>query len=188
MYAVGAYIAIAKPEQNKKTELGGGGIAAMFFFYLWTAFYTPSWNGNPWIINAEIFDQHIRNLTQTSCAANNWFWNFMISRFTPQMFTAMGYGVYMFFASLMFLSIPYVYFLIPETKNVPLEDMDLLFAKGRRPWRAHREVMEIVTRRNGVAKTSDDDRNEDIENLSVSENFKGLSPAIASSPENSCTC
>ena len=43
------------------------------------------------------------------------------------MFLTMGYGVYFFFASLMILSIPFVYFLIPETKSVPLEAMDRLF-------------------------------------------------------------
>jgi hypothetical protein len=43
------------------------------------------------------------------------------------MFLKMSYGVYMFFACLMLLSIPYVYFLIPETKGIPLEKMDELF-------------------------------------------------------------
>jgi len=43
------------------------------------------------------------------------------------MFLKMGYGVYFFFASLMILSIPFVYYLIPETKGVPLERMDELF-------------------------------------------------------------
>ena len=43
------------------------------------------------------------------------------------MFLTMGYGVYFFFASLMLLSIPFVYFLIPETKSIPLERMDDLF-------------------------------------------------------------
>jgi hypothetical protein len=43
------------------------------------------------------------------------------------MFLAMGYGVYFFFASLMLLSIPFVYFLVPETKSIPLERMDDLF-------------------------------------------------------------
>lgn len=66
-------------------------------------------------------------LGQASAAANNWFWNFIISRFTPQMFLTMSYGVYFFFASLMLLSIIFVYFLIPETKSIPLEAMDRLF-------------------------------------------------------------
>ena len=38
-----------------------------------------------------------------------------------------GCGVYFFFASMMVLSIFFVYFLIPETKAVPLEHMDRLF-------------------------------------------------------------
>jgi hypothetical protein len=37
-----------------------GGIAAIFFFYLWTVFYTPSWNGTPWVLNSEMFDQNVR--------------------------------------------------------------------------------------------------------------------------------
>jgi hypothetical protein len=39
-----------------------------------------------------------------------------------------GEGVYFFFASMMILSIPFVFFLIPETKGIPLESMDRLFS------------------------------------------------------------
>lgn len=131
MWFIGAYIKLSNSganANNPNAKLSSGGIAAIFFFYLWTAFYTPSWNGTPWVINSEMYSQNTRSLGQASAAANNWFWNFIISRFTPQMFNAMGYGVYFFFASLMILSIPFVYFLIPETKSVPLEHMDELFA------------------------------------------------------------
>lgn len=34
---------------------------------------------------------------------------FIIARFTPQMFLAMSYGVYLFFATFMILSIAFVY-------------------------------------------------------------------------------
>ena len=74
-----------------------------------------------------MFDPNMRSLAQACAAASNWLWNFLISRFTPQMFTAMGYGVYFFFASLMMCSIVFVYFLVPETKGIPLESMDALF-------------------------------------------------------------
>jgi hypothetical protein len=43
------------------------------------------------------------------------------------MFNSMSYGVYFLFASVMLLSVPFVYFLLPETKSVPLEAMDRLF-------------------------------------------------------------
>lgn len=61
LWIVGGYIKIAKPENNPVgTELDSGGIAAIFFFYLWTAFYTPSWNGTPWVINSvSSFPSHI---------------------------------------------------------------------------------------------------------------------------------
>ncbi|CAO2658631.1 Nn.00g063540.m01.CDS01 [Neocucurbitaria sp. VM-36] len=130
MWFIGAYIKISNPASKAgqpDAKLTSGGIAAVFFFYLWTAFYTPSWNGTPWVINSEMFSQQTRSLGQASAAANNWFWNFIISRFTPQMFLKMGYGVYFFFASLMIISVPFVYFLIPETKGIPLERMDELF-------------------------------------------------------------
>jgi len=88
-----------------------------------------------------MFDQNTRSLGQASAAANNWFWNFIISRFTPQMFLKMGYGVYFFFASLMILSVIFVYFLVPETKSIPLEAMDRLF-QVRPVQKANQVVME----------------------------------------------
>ena len=86
MYIIGGYLG-SKPQvdPDNPVPLGSGGIAAVFFFYLYTAFYTPSWNGTPWVLNSEIFDQQVRGLGQASAAASNWFWNFIISRFTPQM-------------------------------------------------------------------------------------------------------
>ncbi|GAB7349872.1 hypothetical protein MBLNU459_g0568t1 [Dothideomycetes sp. NU459] len=146
MWIIGGYIAKAGVHKTTSTGLSSGGIAAIFFFYLWTAFYTPSWNGTPWVLNSEMFDQNTRSLGQASAAANNWFWNFIISRFTPQMFLHMGpsgCGVYFFFASMMILSIFFVYFLIPETKSIPLENMDRLFEV--KPVRnANKIVMEEV--------------------------------------------
>jgi hypothetical protein len=57
------------------------------------------------------------------------------------MFLTMSYGVYMFFACLMLLSIPYVYFLIPETKGIPLEKMDELF-EIKPTFKAHKIMLQ----------------------------------------------
>jgi len=57
-----------------------------------------------------------------------------------------GCGVYFFFASMMIASIVFVYFLVPETKGLPLEDMDRLFSI--RPVRgAHAIVLEEARER-----------------------------------------
>ncbi|PNY29124.1 Quinate permease [Tolypocladium capitatum] len=142
MWFIGAYIKIAGAGASQtNSSLSSGGIAAIFFFYLWTVFYTPSWNGTPWVINSEMFDQNTRSLGQANAAANNWFWNFIIARFTEQMFNAWGYGVYFFFASLMILSVAFVFFCVPETKSLPLEAMDRLF-RLKPTWRANEILME----------------------------------------------
>lgn len=49
MWIIGAYILSAGVDPDSTASLSSGGIAAIFFFYLWTAFYTPSWNGTPWV-------------------------------------------------------------------------------------------------------------------------------------------
>jgi MFS family permease len=82
MWYIGAYINIAgtQSSNNPNAKLTGAGISAIFFFYLWTSFYTPSWNGTPWVLNSEMFDQNTRALGQASAAASNWvcfdrFWS-----------------------------------------------------------------------------------------------------------------
>jgi hypothetical protein len=70
MWYIAAYIKIADPANhpNKSGSLSSGGISAIFFFYLWTVFYTPSWNGTPWVINSEMYSQQTRSLGQAFAA------------------------------------------------------------------------------------------------------------------------
>lgn len=71
------------------------------------------------------------------------------------MFNAWGYGVYFFFASMMILSVLFVWFFIPETKGLPLEAMDRLFAT-KPTWRAHAILMEEL--RHGEEDNEDNSR------------------------------
>ncbi|EKV07801.1 General substrate transporter [Penicillium digitatum] len=142
MWVIGAYICVVKPEDNPSTSLNGGGIAAIFFFYLWTAVYTPTWNGTPWVINSEFFDPNFRSLAQAATTASNWLFNFLVSRFTEQMFAKMHYGTYFFFAALSFLAFFFAFFLIPETGGIPLEKVDRLF-ECKPVWRAN-EILKAA--------------------------------------------
>ncbi|GAA5849546.1 hypothetical protein JCM9279_007265 [Rhodotorula babjevae] len=148
MFIVGGYIAIGKPQNKTTSSLDSGGVAAIFFLYLWTTFYALTWNGTPWVVNAEAFPGSVRQVTQCLAATSNWLWNFAIARATPTMFEQMGgggYGVYIFFACFTAMSIPFVFFLLPETKNVPLEEMDRLFLDSR-PWSANKRVLAELRR------------------------------------------
>ncbi|KAH8882186.1 general substrate transporter [Thozetella sp. PMI_491] len=140
MWVIGTYVCVVQPTEHPQDHLSGSGIAAIVFFYLWTAVYTPTWNGTPWVINSEFFDPNFRSLASGATTASNWLFNFLVSRFTEQMFEAMGYGVYFFFASLSLLAFFFAFFLIPETSHVPLEKIDRLF-EIKPVWRAHGTLM-----------------------------------------------
>lgn len=127
MLAIAVYIAVAKPTQNPG-EMGSAGRFAIACFYIWTAFYGSTWNGTPWVVGSEIFPQQSRTLGMACMAASNWLYNFAISMGTPKAFENIGWGFYLFFSCFMLFSIPYVYFVLPETKGIPLEHMDRLFA------------------------------------------------------------
>jgi hypothetical protein len=60
------------------------------------------------------------------------------------MFATMGFGVYFFFASLMLCAAVFVFFLVPETKGIPLEAMDKLFSGDYPARRAHKAVLNLV--------------------------------------------
>jgi hypothetical protein len=60
------------------------------------------------------------------------------------MFDTMYYGVYFFFASMMLCAAVFVFFLVPETKSIPLEKMDRLFDGGIPARKAHKIVLAEV--------------------------------------------
>ncbi len=72
MYYIAAYIAIANPSGSSGGSVDAGGRSAVAAFYIWTLFYSPTWNGTPWVIGAEMFPQHVRTFTQACMAASNW--------------------------------------------------------------------------------------------------------------------
>ncbi|GJN94677.1 hypothetical protein Rhopal_007768-T1 [Rhodotorula paludigena] len=180
MAVLAGYIGVANPAANPTSTLPPGGIAAMAFFYLWTAFYAVSWNGTPWVVNSESFPGAVRQVTQCLAATSNWLWNFVISRATPTMFLKMGhggYGVYIFFCLMQVASIPFCIFLLPETRNIPLEEMDRLFAQ-RNVWNANKIVMAELRRehelgtRNGPSYLKPSASQEQIEHASSKDDEK----------------
>lgn len=142
-YYIGAYIKIAEPAARLASgdfHMDAGGRAAQAMLYIWTIFYGMSWNGTPWVINSEIFSQDIRTLTQAINSASNWFWAFVIGRWTGQAINAIGYGLYFIFAGCSTVFPLVIYFFYPETKGVPLEAIDHLFEVPA--WRAREYALK----------------------------------------------
>lgn len=159
-YYIGAYIHIADPAARLAkgdTSMDSGGRAALAALYLWTIFYGVSWNGTPWAINSEIFPQDIRTLTQAINSCSNWFWAFVMGRWTGEAIAAIGAGLYFIFAACSTVFPIVVYLLYPETKNVPLEAMDYLFEVPA--WKAHKYALVKFNQEfeNGLSHQSEDE-------------------------------
>lgn len=145
MWYVGAYVKIADPASriaSGNNQMDSGGRASLALLYLWTCGYGLSLSGTPWVWNSEVFDANIRTATSAINAASNWFWAFILARFTNQMINSMKYGIFFFFAALQDVLIPVFWALYPETKNIPIEYMDELFKY--KAWNAHEKVLDKI--------------------------------------------
>jgi hypothetical protein len=125
MWFIGSYIKIAKP--GTSGTLTAGGYAAVTFIYIFAVGFCFSYAGVPWIYCAEIFPLNIRGTGMALCTATHWLFNFVIARSVPYMVSNIGYGTYFVFATCLTLSIPFVYFCVPETNGLSLEEIDVLF-------------------------------------------------------------
>jgi len=128
---VGAYVKIGHPAGqaasalSESTKQGGNAATAMIMLY--SAFWSFGANGLPWIITSEIYPLGIRGLCGAYAAMCQWLWQFVITKTTPFIFAAMGWGVWIFFAACLALSAVWAFFFLPETKGLRLDEMDELF-------------------------------------------------------------
>lgn len=84
-------------------------------------------NGLPWIISAEIFPSSLRSISGPFAGMSVWLWTFIVTKALPEMFSSMGYGVYIFFATCLIAASVYAFFFIHETKGLRVDQMDELF-------------------------------------------------------------
>ena len=154
---------------NALSEAGRGGsatgIVSAIFLFVFNSFFAVGWLGMTWLYPAEIVPLRIRapsNGLSTSAnvsrppplklshqqigtnAMPQWAFNFMVVMITPVSFTAIGYKTYVIFAVINAFIIPVVYFFYPETAYRSLEEIDDIFRKTPRGWRAWFSVVKIA--------------------------------------------
>ncbi|KAK8196781.1 hypothetical protein M8818_006948 [Zalaria obscura] len=113
----------------------GLGYAAAVVLYLFQTFFTLGWQSNMWLYPAEILPLKLRLRGGALAVVSQWLFTFVVVEITPPMITNIGYKSYIVFAVINLVTIPVVYFCYPETRGIPLEAVDLLFANrdGERP-------------------------------------------------------
>lgn len=108
-----------------------------------------SWGPCAWIVIAEIWPLSNRAYGIALGASSNWMNNFIIGQVTPDMLESMRYGTYIFFGILTLGGAFFVWKFVPETKNLSLEEMDILFGSAGIAAR-DKEIMDEVNREVGL--------------------------------------
>ncbi|TPX07829.1 uncharacterized protein E0L32_010516 [Thyridium curvatum] len=112
-----------------RAKQDAGSNAALAMIYLYAIFYGFSWNGIPWIFASEVLPNRIRTLGMMFSVCMQWLAQFIVVYSLPYMIKAITYGTFIFFGTCTVVAFCFAYVFVPETKNVALEDMDLMFGK-----------------------------------------------------------
>jgi len=92
-------------------------------------FFAPGSGAVIWVYISEVFPQNVRARGSSIGSSSHWGWNAVIAQVFP-IAAAWSAGVpFLFFAAMMAVQFVTVFFYFPETKGVPLEDMDAHLAR-----------------------------------------------------------
>lgn len=77
-----------------------------------------------WVFISEIFPNHLRGSGQSFGSSVHWVLAAVVPSLVPILFSTIGAGmVFLFFAIMMVLQLAFVFFMMPETKGVSLEEL-----------------------------------------------------------------
>lgn len=106
--------------------------------YLFMAVYSPGLGPVPFTYSAEAFPLHIRDIGMASSTAITWGFNFIISFTWPALRRSFGdTGAFSWYGGWNLFGWVFCYFLLPETKNLTLEELDNVFSVSNREHAAY---------------------------------------------------
>lgn len=106
-------------------SFGWQGMAVPLFLFLFIAAHAIGQGTVIWVFIAEIFPNHLRARGQAFGSSVHWVLAAAIPSLVPILFTKIGTApVFGFFAFMMFLQLIFVWRMMPETKGVPLEELE----------------------------------------------------------------
>ena len=120
---------------DQPSSKGAGNCMIVFTcFYIFC--FATTWAPIPFVVNSETFPLRVKAKCMAIAQASNWIWGFLIAFFTPFITGAINfYYGYVFMGCLCF-SYFYVFFFIPETKGLTLEEVNTMWEEGVLAWKS----------------------------------------------------
>lgn len=95
--------------------------------YLFMAAYGISFGPVGWVLPSEVFPLSMRSKGVSLSTASVWFNNFLVGLVTPGLMEISASGTFMVFACACFAAYLWSTYVVPETANVSLEEVDAVF-------------------------------------------------------------
>lgn len=121
----------------------GASVVAVFFLFLYMAFFPLGFVGANFLYAAEIAPQDLRIHLAAVGSATHWLFNFAIAEITPIAFVTIAWRYYIVYAVIGIMAVPLIYFAFPETKGLSLDDMGRLFSEPKKWWQVPRSARNL---------------------------------------------
>jgi MFS family permease len=111
---------------------GTGGMMVLVCIFAFIAAHAIGQGAVIWVFISEIFPDRCRAAGQALGSATHWVFAAALTTVFPLMMAKLAPGVvFLIFTGMMVLQLIWVKMMVPETKGVPLEDMQRKLADGR---------------------------------------------------------
>ncbi|KAK9428641.1 general substrate transporter [Lipomyces doorenjongii] len=160
---VGTLFAVYKHTWAEHTAAGW---AACVFVWIYISNFAFSIGCVNWIMPSEMFPPATRGKAVGLAIALNWLTNFIVALITPRMLKSITFGTFYFFLVFCIILFVWVYFCVPETKGLPIEEMDNIFGGNA----GEADLRRIADIRNRLGFTQD--REEEKEHANFVERVK----------------
>ncbi|KAK9327832.1 general substrate transporter [Lipomyces starkeyi] len=111
--------------------------------YLAAASFAMFWGAVSWTYPTEIIPLRIRAKAVSLSTSTNWAINYALGFAVPPLLRVISWRLFVIFGSFNMAAFIHVWFKIPETKQVSLEEMDEVFEHGEPIWRSATNVHYI---------------------------------------------
>ena len=137
-YVVYASVGVTRlwPNGEGNGSSKGAGNCMIVFACCFIFCFATTWAPIAYVIVSESYPLRIRGKAMSITIAANWIWGFLIAFFTPFITSAINFYYGYVFMGCMVFAYFYVFFFVPETKGLTLEEVNQMYEEGVLPWKS----------------------------------------------------
>ncbi|KAG6406096.1 hypothetical protein SASPL_133693 [Salvia splendens] len=119
----------------------------VFAICVYVAGFAWSWGPLGWLVPGEILPLEVRSAGQSVNVSVNMIFTFIIAQCFLRMLCVMKFGLFIFFSGFVLVMALFIYYFLPETKGIPIEDIAEVW-KTHPYWKRFVDEDDDVARKN----------------------------------------